>query len=89
MDTSWADRRVYGSEPDDPEPGPTPGHTYVELVDGPLDGQLLDITGWTPKEVQTGAALMTDLGQFGPGGRTLYDPRPGEQTRWDWSGDTP
>ncbi|MFI9588343.1 hypothetical protein ACIHCQ_42690 [Streptomyces sp. NPDC052236] len=55
----------------------------------PLDGLLLDITGWTAEEIQTGVALMTELGQFGPGGRALYDPRPGERNRWDWSGDTP
>ncbi len=40
---------------------------------------LPDITGWTPEEVDTGVALVTALGQFGPGGRALYDPRPGEQ----------
>lgn len=62
---------------------------YAELVGGPLDGLLLDITGWTAEEIQTGVALMTELGQFGPGGRVLYDPRPGERNRWDWSGDTP
>ncbi|MFG2880650.1 hypothetical protein ACGFYU_37510 [Streptomyces sp. NPDC048337] len=54
---------------DDPNPGPR------------LDGLLLDITGWTADEIQTGAALMTELGQFGAGGRALYDPRPGERGR--------
>ncbi|MGW3060752.1 hypothetical protein ACWC98_33180 [Streptomyces goshikiensis] len=88
-DTSWADRWAYGAEPDSPEPGPTPGHAYAELVDGPLDGLLLDAIGWTAEEVQTGVALMTERGQFGPGGRALYDPWPGEQTRRDWSGHTP
>ncbi|WP_326743424.1 hypothetical protein [Streptomyces sp. NBC_01768] len=62
---------------------------YAELVGGPLDGLLLDITGCTADEIQTGVALMTELGQFGPGGRALYDPRPGERNRWDWTGDTP
>ncbi|TVL87420.1 hypothetical protein [Streptomyces sp. SAJ15] len=78
--------RVYGADHD--HPGPLPHRDYVELVGGPLDGLLLDITGWTADEIQTGVALTTELGQFGAGGRALYDPRPGE-IRWDWSGDTP
>ncbi|MCQ9134571.1 hypothetical protein [Streptomyces hilarionis] len=79
--------RVYGTDHD--HPGPLPHRDYAELVGGPLDGLLLDITGWTADEIQTGVALMTELGQFGPGGRALYDPRPGERNRWDWSGDSP
>ncbi|MFG2228363.1 hypothetical protein [Streptomyces sp. NPDC048644] len=66
-----------------------PGQTYVELTGGPLDGLLLDITGWTQDEIDTGAALMTELGQFGAGGRALYDPYPGDPGRFDWSGGTP
>jgi hypothetical protein len=50
---------------------------------------LLDITGWRPKEIDDGVSLLTELGQFGPGGRALYDPRPGDPARWDWSGDSP
>ncbi len=81
--------RIYGEDHDHPRPGPKPGRRYAELVGGPLDGLLLDITHWTPREVREGAVLMTGLGQFGPGGRALYDPRPGEANRWDWSGDAP
>ncbi|MFH9426274.1 hypothetical protein [Streptomyces sp. NPDC017529] len=81
--------RVYGTDFDDPHPGPRAGRTYAELVGGPLDGLLLDITGWTTEEVATGAALMTELGQFGAGGRALYEPRPGDASRWDWDGDVP
>ncbi|MET9568462.1 hypothetical protein ABZY34_04835 [Streptomyces virginiae] len=80
--------RIYGEGHDHPRPGPKSGRTYAELV-GELDGLLLDITGWTADEIQTGVALMTEIGQFGPGGRALYDPRPGERNRWDWSGDIP
>ncbi|MGW0535600.1 hypothetical protein [Streptomyces sp. NPDC003032] len=80
-------RRVYGADHD--QPGPRPDRAYAELVGGPLDGLLLDITGWTADEVRTGVALRTELGQFGPGGKALYDPRPGERNHWDWSGDTP
>ncbi|MEU7229942.1 hypothetical protein [Streptomyces chrestomyceticus] len=56
--------RGYGTDFDDPHAVPRPGCTYAELV----DGLLLGITGWTPAEIATGAALMTELGQFGAGG---------------------
>lgn len=35
--------RIYGQ--DHPRSGPVPGRDYAELVGGPLDGILLDITG--------------------------------------------
>ncbi|MCQ8195063.1 hypothetical protein [Streptomyces rugosispiralis] len=79
--------RVYGADHD--HPGPRPDRRYVELVGGPLDGLLLDITGWTQDQVGAGVALSTELGQFGIGGRALYNPRPGDPDRWDWTGDTP
>ena len=88
-----ADRRVYGTDHDDPEPGPQPGCEYTELVGGPLDGQLVDVTGWGPAERGEGAALIADApaGMYGPGGRAWYGPRPDGQTpdRWYWEGDTP
>lgn len=80
-------RRVYGADHD--HPGPQPDRRYAELVGGPLDGLLLDNTGFTQDEVDTGVALATELGQFGAGGRALYGPRPGDPDRWDWTGDTP
>ncbi|MGW5047927.1 hypothetical protein [Streptomyces griseoluteus] len=80
-------RRVYGA--DHEHPGPRSDRHYVELIGGPLDGLLLDITGWTPHEADTGVALATELGQFGAGGRAMYDPRPGDSGRWDWTGDAP
>ncbi|MGW4995743.1 hypothetical protein ACWEQ3_50760 [Streptomyces mirabilis] len=61
--------RVYGHGHDDRNPGPLPHQTYAALVGGPLDGLLLDITGWRPDEVDDGAALSTELGQFPAGGR--------------------
>ncbi|MFJ9153416.1 hypothetical protein ACIRP7_36380 [Streptomyces sp. NPDC102270] len=67
--------RIYGTDHD--HPCPKPGRNYAELMGGPLDGLLLDITGWRPKEIDDGVSLLTELGQFGPGGRALYDPRPG------------
>lgn len=85
--------RVYGH--DDPDPGPLPHQTYAALIGGPLDGLLLDITGWRPEEVDDGAALSTELSRW-PGGRALYDPHsdeprtpgPGVMCRFHYSGDT-
>ncbi|MGW2672348.1 hypothetical protein ACWC5F_30390 [Streptomyces sp. NPDC001272] len=92
MDAAWVGRRVYGSDPDDPDPGPQPGHLYVELVGGPLDGQLLDVTGWSPLELADGALLMSELGAFGPGGRCAYEPTEADgvyPSRFGWRGDVP
>ncbi|WP_407563166.1 hypothetical protein [Streptomyces sp. 184] len=79
--------RVYGTDHDDPHPGPRPGRDYAELVGGPLDGLLLDITGWSARETAAGAALPTELGRFGAGGRATYAPAPGAPGRWLWAGD--
>ncbi|MEU7061515.1 hypothetical protein [Streptomyces sp. NPDC046197] len=79
--------RVYGADHDDP--GPRDGHTYVELVAGPLDGLLLDVTGWTRQARRESVALVTEIGRYGPGGRTLYAPRPTDPERFDWRGDVP
>lgn len=79
--------RVYGADHDDP--GPRPGRVYRELVGGPLDGLLLDVTGRREEELREGAALATELGAFGSGGRARYAPRPADPRRWDWRGDTP
>ncbi len=81
--------RVYGQEHDDPRPGPRPGRVYAELVGGPLDGLLLDVTGRTAADGGTGVALETELGRYGADGRSLYDPRPGDPGRFDWTGDAP
>ncbi|MEW2374432.1 hypothetical protein AB0940_34540 [Streptomyces sp. NPDC006656] len=92
MDAAWRSRRVYGTDGDDPDPGPQPDHHYVELVGGPLDGQLLDVTGWSPLEVADGVLLMSERGQFGPGGRSAYEPDEADgvyPTRFEWRGDVP
>lgn len=89
MDDEFRGRRVYGAYDDDPDPGPEPGRAYAQLVGGPLDGQLLDITHGTDEELAEGAALITEQGLYGPGGRALYDPRPGDPRFWDWGGDVP
>ncbi len=87
MDEELLRGRVYGTDHDDP--GPRPGRLYRELVAGPLDGLLLDVTGWTAEELADGVALLTEIGAFGAGGRAHYEPRPGDPLRWDWCGDTP
>ncbi|MGW4778461.1 hypothetical protein ACWEPA_17600 [Streptomyces filamentosus] len=56
---------------------------------GPLDGQFLDVTGWTDDALAEGAALLTEAGAYGPGGRALYDLVPGDPGRWEWTGDIP
>ncbi|MBP0454023.1 hypothetical protein J5Y04_31450 [Kitasatospora sp. RG8] len=80
--------RVYGADHDDPDPGPRPGRAYRELVAGPLDGLLLDVTGWSREELDDGAALLTEIGAYGAGGRAHYGPRPGNGRYWDWEGDS-
>lgn len=79
---------MYGADRDQPA-GPVAGHDYVELIGGPLDGQLLDVTSWGEDERADGALLMSDNGQWGPGGRSDYAPVPGDESRFLWTGDTP
>ncbi|MEV5810667.1 hypothetical protein [Streptomyces mutabilis] len=78
--------RVYGAEHDDP--GPRAGRVYAQLVGGPLDGLLLDITDLTEQERVRGVSLPTEIGRYGPGGRSSYAPRPDGPRRFDWRGDT-
>ncbi|SCE38712.1 hypothetical protein GA0115240_156416 [Streptomyces sp. DvalAA-14] len=82
-------RRVYGTDHDDPDPGPRLGHEYAELVGGALDGLLLDVTGWSDSERTGGAGLMTEIGAYGPGGRAWYRPRAGDPSFWEWDADSP
>ncbi|GAA1377882.1 hypothetical protein [Streptomyces beijiangensis] len=89
MDEQIMRGRVYGADHDDPDPGPRPGHIYVELVGGPLDGLLLDVTGWSARQLREDAVLTTEIGRYGPGGHTTYGPRAGDPKRRDWQGDTP
>jgi hypothetical protein len=79
--------RVYGADPEDG--GPRPGRVYAQLVGGPLDGLLLDVTDRPDGGPGHGVALPTEIGRFGPGGRAQYAPRAGEPRRFDWRGDTP
>ncbi|MEU5597576.1 hypothetical protein [Streptomyces sp. NPDC020298] len=79
--------RVYGADHDDA--GPRPDHAYAQLVGGPLDGLLLDVTDRLGRAPGEPVALMTEIGRYGPGGRTLYAPRPHDGTRYDWHGDLP
>ena len=78
--------RVYGSDHDDA--GPRPGRLYAELVGGPLDGLLLDVTDRPGHELREGVELPTEIGRYGPGGRALYAPRAEDARRFDWRGDT-
>ncbi|MFD3808524.1 hypothetical protein ACFWSF_38400 [Streptomyces sp. NPDC058611] len=70
--------------------GPAPGRTYVDLVGGPLDGQLPDVTGWSSEQLAEGALLITDRGLYGAGGRALYSPIEADPNGpFLWLGDTP
>ncbi|MGC5401888.1 hypothetical protein ACPXCP_39880 [Streptomyces sp. DT20] len=82
--------RVYGTDCTEPPSGPLDGHTYRELDGGPLDGQLIDVTGWTDDQITTGGYLITPHSTYGPGGRAAYGPtfsRP--DGPWVWEGDVP
>jgi hypothetical protein len=35
----------------------------------------LDVTGWDDEQLADGAALLTEIGRYGPGGRAHYEPR--------------
>ncbi|MDX2748341.1 MULTISPECIES: hypothetical protein [Streptomyces] len=77
--------RTYGHEPGIE----VPRHRYAALNGGPLNGQLINVTGWNRHQLLEGATLLTGHGQFGPGGRALYQGRPGDPDRLHWAGDTP
>ncbi|MFJ8768794.1 hypothetical protein [Streptomyces clavifer] len=81
--------RIYGSDHDSADPYTTlSGREYVPLDGGPLDGQLLDVTGLTADERTAGAYLITPHSTYGPGGRASYGPtftRP--DGPWVWEGD--
>ncbi|WP_327436381.1 hypothetical protein OG279_36900 (plasmid) [Streptomyces sp. NBC_01201] len=61
---------------------------YAALIGEPLGGQRLDVTGWSMRQLLDGAALLTELGAYGPGGRAHYGGQPGDPDRLHWTGDT-
>lgn len=70
--------------------GPQPDRAYVELSGGPLDGLVLDVTGWSVTDRVEGALLITDRGLFGSGGRAFYASLAGDvEGPFLWQGDTP
>ncbi|MFJ9038667.1 hypothetical protein ACIRF8_18995 [Streptomyces sp. NPDC102406] len=79
--------RVYGADHEDA--GPRPWRAYAQLVGGPLDGLLLDVTDRLAEEARGVVALPTELGAFGPGGRALYGPVDAAGRRLAWQGDAP
>lgn len=67
---------------------------FVTLYGGPLDGQRIEVTGWSDAHRGAGVAHLTDHGAYGPGGRAMYgpdpaDPWPYSTDRWVWEGDCP
>ncbi|MEU6404311.1 hypothetical protein [Streptomyces sp. NPDC046985] len=79
--------RVYGAEHEDA--GPRHGRRYAELVAGPLDGLLLDVTDRPERARGENVVLGTEIGRYGPGGHTVYAPRPADPDRFDWREDVP
>ncbi|MEV7834949.1 hypothetical protein AB0P12_30615 [Streptomyces subrutilus] len=56
----------------------------------PLDGELLDVTGWSVAERAGGACLINDRGRYGAGGRAAYTPAEDDpQGPFRWEGDMP
>ncbi|MFH8800719.1 hypothetical protein ACH4F6_14150 [Streptomyces sp. NPDC017936] len=86
-DADFMRGRVYGADHDDA--GPRPGRAYAQLVGGPLDGLLLDVTDHAAGAELSEVALTTEIGRYGPGGRALYVRRPADGRRFDWRGDVP
>ncbi|MFJ4621273.1 hypothetical protein [Streptomyces sp. NPDC088812] len=78
--------RVYGADHDDASP--RPDRAYAQLVGGPLDGLLLDVTDHAPGDRHE-VALTTEMGRYGPGGRAWYVRRPADGRRFDWRCDEP
>ncbi|QNP74628.1 hypothetical protein IAG44_37710 [Streptomyces roseirectus] len=88
-ETEFMRGRVYGADHEDA--GPRPGRRYAELVGGPLDGLLLDVTedgageGGDVREV----VLATEIGRYGAGGRAVYARGAADERRLEWRGDVP
>ncbi|MEU1121997.1 hypothetical protein ABZ371_00015 [Streptomyces sp. NPDC005899] len=61
----------------------------MALIGGPLDGQRLAVTDWSEQQLLDGAALLTELGAYRPGGRAHYEGQPGNPDRLHWTGHTP
>jgi hypothetical protein len=54
-----------------------------------MGGLLLDVTGIPAANRDNAAALITEIGQYGPGGRACYGPAPARPQVWSWEGDIP
>ncbi|MFD9807673.1 hypothetical protein ACFWZZ_10550 [[Kitasatospora] papulosa] len=83
--------RIYGADHDCTDPSSTrPDREYVRLDGGPLDGQLLEVTGLTADERTAGAYLATPYSVYGPSGRTSYGPTFSHPDGpWVWEDDVP
>lgn len=64
-------------------------HIWSAVAIRARKGSLFEAVQVQREPIGDGVSLLTELGQFGPGGRALYDPRPGDPARWDWGGDSP
>jgi hypothetical protein len=89
MNARWKQQGAYGADLDPPGPGPRQGHEYVELVGGPLDGLLLDVTQVPRTERPEGVIRLTGIGDPAAGAGARYACRPDRPGVWLWQRDTP
>ncbi|MFH9118558.1 hypothetical protein [Streptomyces globisporus] len=62
---------------------------YAEQGGGPLDGQLLDVTGWSAQQLLDGALLICESERDVRAGWAQRLRGPGEAGRLYWQGDMP
>ncbi len=67
------------------------GPELVTLLGGPLDGERVDVTGWSQAERAAGVALPAGAAGAYPGGRCCYGPPQDEPLAavWRHEGDVP
>ena len=83
-------REARDSEP--ALPGTHRTDQHAELIGGPLDGLVLDLSG-DAAELREGAFRFTEPSPegalFAPGASAVYRPRCGDPRRWDWERSAP
>lgn len=57
----------------------------MKYVGGPLDGKVLDVSGWSAEQVATGTYEVVE----GWSARANYEPEPGDPLVWLYRGAVP
>jgi hypothetical protein len=89
MNARWKRQEAYGTDLDTQESGRRAGHEYVELIGGPLDGLLLDVTHVPRGERPEGVLLLTGIEPSATAARACYGCSPDRPGVWTWQGDAP